>query len=309
MPAVAESFTKQHQQVLTERKARMAQQQPSFDAAKYKNAQREQWNRDGAAWRRWNPMLDRWYGEATRQMLDLARIQPGQRILDIAAGAGEPAVSAAERVGPGGYVLATDISEGIVELALQVARERGLEQVEARAMDGEKLDLPAESFDVVLCRLGLMYMPHPVTALREWRRALKGGGRVAVAVFSTPDRNPWGAVPASIIRQRAQLPPPIPGQPGPFSLGDPGALEDVFNSAGFANPEVCAVPALHRATSAAEYVRVAREAFGGFNAMMAHLSPQACEAVWNDIESSMRNFESGDGFEALGECLVAVVTK
>ena len=80
----------------------MAEQQPSFDAATYKNAQREQWNKDGAAWRRWNPALDRWYGEVTRQMLDLARIQPGQRILDIAAGAGEPAVSAAERVGPAG---------------------------------------------------------------------------------------------------------------------------------------------------------------------------------------------------------------
>ena len=287
----------------------MAEQQPSFDAAKYKNAQREQWNRDGAAWRRWNPTLDRWYGEATRQMLDLARIQPGQRILDIAAGAGEPAVSAAERVGPSGYVLATDISEGIVELALQVARERGLEQVEARTMDGEKLDMPAESFDVVLCRLGLMYMPHPVTALCEWRRVLKGGGRVAAVVFSTPDRNPWGAVPASIIRQRAQLPPPVPGQPGPFSLGGPGALEDVFKRAGFANPEVRAVPALHRAASAAEYVKVAREAFGGFNAMMAHLSPQACEAAWSDIESSMRSFELGDGFEAPGECLVVVAMK
>ena len=287
----------------------MAEQQPSFDAAKYKNAQREQWTRDGAAWRRWNPTLDRWYGEATRQMLDLARIQPGQRILDVAAGAGEPAVSAAERVGCSGYVLATDISEGIVELALQVARERGLEQVEARAMDGEKLDLPGESFDVVLCRLGLMYMPQPVTALCEWRRVLKGGGRVAAAVFSTPDRNPWGAVPASIIRQRAQLPPPVPGQPGPFSLGNPGALEDVFKRAGFANPEVRAVPALHRAASAAEYVKVAREAFGGFNAMMAHLSPLACEAAWNDIEGSMRSFELGDGFEAPGECLVVVAMK
>ena len=132
----------------------MAEQQTEFDAARYKNAQREQWNKDGAAWRRWSPTLDRWYGDMTRQMLDLARIQPGQRILDIAAGAGEPAVSAAERVGPGGYVLATDISEGIVELALQVARERGLQQIETRAMDGEKLDLPDDSFDAVLCRLG-----------------------------------------------------------------------------------------------------------------------------------------------------------
>ena len=205
----------------------MAEPRPSFDAAKYKNAQREQWNKDGAAWRRWNRTLDRWYGEVTRQMLDLARIQPGQRILDIAAGAGEPAVSAAERVGPGGYVLATDISEGIVELALQVARERGLKQLETRVMDGEKLDLPDASFDAVLCRLGLMYMPHPVTALREWGRALRPGGRVAVAVFSTADRNSWGALPASIIRRRAQLPPPVPGQPGPFSLGGPGVLGDL----------------------------------------------------------------------------------
>jgi SAM-dependent methyltransferase len=287
----------------------VAEQQPGFDAAKYKNAQREQWNKDGAAWRRWNPTLDRWYGEATRQMLDLARIQPGQRILDIAAGAGEPAVSAAERVGPDGYVLATDISEGIVELALQVARERGLQQIETRAMDGEKLDLPDASFDAVLCRLGLMYMPHPVTALGEWRRALISGGRVAVVVFSTPDRNPWGAVPASIIRRRAQLPPPVPGQPGPFSLGNPDVLEDVFRRAGFTNPEVHAVPVPHRMGTAAEYVRVAREAFGAFNAMMAHLSPQERESVWNEVEGSMRSFESPSGFEVPGECLVGVATK
>ncbi len=210
----------------------MSEQQSSFDAANYKNAQREQWNKDSAAWQRWNPVLDRCYGEITRQMLDLAWIKPGQRILDVAAGAGEPAVSAAERVGPSGHVLATDISEGIVELARQVARERGLEQVETRAMDGEKLDLPDASFDAVLCRFGLMYMPHPVTALREWRRALRAGGRVAVVVFSTPERNSWGAVPGSIIRRRAQLPPPAPGQPGPFSLGGKRALAQDHHSRG-----------------------------------------------------------------------------
>jgi SAM-dependent methyltransferase len=287
----------------------MVERQPSFDAAKYKNAQREQWNKDGAAWRRWNPVLDRWYGEATRQMLDLARVRPGQRILDVAAGAGEPAVSAAERVGPGGHVLATDISEGIVELARQVARERGLEQVETRAMDGEQLDLPDASFDAVLCRLGLMYMPHPVTALSEWRRALRAGGRVAVAVFSTPERNSWGAIPASIIRRRAQLPPPVPGQPGPFSLGAPGVLEGIFRQAGFADAEIRAVPVPHRTTSAAEYVRVAREAFGGFNAMMAHLPPEERESVWNEVEGSMRSFESPGGFEVPGECLVGAATK
>ena len=287
----------------------MTNQPSSFDAEKYKSAQRDQWNKDGEAWRRWNPTLDSWYGEVTRQMLDLACIQPGQRILDIAAGAGEPAVSAAERVGPSGYVLATDISEGIMELARQVAQERGLNQIETRTMDGEKLDLPDASFDAVLCRLGLMYMPNPVTALHEWRRALKPDGRVAVVVFSTPDRNDWGAVPAGIIRQRAQLPPPAPGQPGPFSLGQPGLLEDIFLQAGFNTPEIRAVSVPHRSSSTAEYVHVAREAFGGFNAMMANLSSEEQNSVWNEIEVSMRRFESVSGFEAPGECFVGMATK
>jgi len=283
--------------------------QPAFDGAKYKHAQREQWNKDGAAWRRWTPTLDRWYGEVTRKMLDLARLQPGQRILDVATGAGEPAVSAAARVGSGGYVLATDIAEGIVELARQVARERGLSQIETRAMDGEKLDLPDDAFDAVLCRLGLMYMPNPVTALREWRRALRPGGRVAVVVFSTPDRNPWGAVPASVIRRRAQLPSPVPRQPGPFSLGAPGVLEGIFHQAGFADPEVRAVSVPLRAATSAEYVHVAREAFGAFNAMMAHLPPQERESVWNEVEGSLRSFESPGRFEVPGECLVGTATK
>ena len=287
----------------------MAPQQPSFDPAKYKTAQREQWNKDGAAWQRWNPVLDRWYGEPTRRMLDLARLQSGRRVLDIAAGAGEPAVSAAQRVGRDGYVLATDISEGILELALQVAREQGLEQIETRAMDGENPDLPDASFDAVVCRLGLMYMPHPVTALREWRRVLRPGGRVTVVVFSTPDRNSWGSVPAAIIRRRAQVPPPAPGQPGPFSLGGPGVLEEVFRQAGFADPETFAVPVPHAAASAAEYVRVAREAFGGFNAMMAHLSAEDREAVWDEVAVALRSFESQDGFEVPGECLVGAATK
>ena len=287
----------------------MAEQQPSFNATTYKIAQREQWNKDGAAWRRWNPTLDRWYGEVTQQMLDLALIQSGHRVLDIAAGAGEPAVSAAERVGSCGYVLATDISEGIVELARQVALEKGLKQIETHTMDGEKLDLPDASFDAVLCRLGLMYMPHPVTALREWRRTLKTGGRVAVVVFSTPDRNSWGAMSASIIRRRALLPPPVPGQPGPFSLGAPGLLDDIFRQAGFSHPEIRKVQVPLKMPSAAEYVQVAREAFGAFNAMMAHLSPQDRESVWNEVEDSMRSFESHAGFEVPGECLVGAASK
>jgi len=202
-----------------------------------------------------------------------------------------------------------DIAAREAEGPLQVAHERGFKQIDTRVMDGENVDLPDDSFDAVLCRLGLMYMPHPVTALREWRRALRAGGRVAVVVFSTPDRNSWGAMPISIIRRRAQLPPPVAGQPGPFSLGGPGVLEGVFRQAGFADPEVRAVPVPLRMASTAEYVRLAREAFGAFNAMMAHLPPEERESVWNEVEGSMRGFESPAGFEVPGECLVAAATK
>jgi hypothetical protein len=138
---------------------------------------------------------------------------------------------------------------------------------------------------------------------------LKTGGRLAVVVFSAPDRNSWGAVPASIIRRRAQLPPAVPGQPGPFSLGEPGLLEDMFHRAGFADPQVRTVPAPHRAASAAAYVEVAREAFGGFNAMMARLSDRERESVWDEVTESMRSFESPAGFEAPGECLLGSATK
>ena len=161
----------------------MAEQQLSFDATKYKNAQREQWNKDGAAWRRWNSALDRWYGGVTRQMLDLARIRAGQRVLDVAAGAGEPAVSAAERVGPGGYVLATDISEGIVELARQVARERGLEQIETRVMDGEKLDLPpGHTAETLAARDGRVERPEQA----ERRSTSKTRALIPVQLYGQP---------------------------------------------------------------------------------------------------------------------------
>lgn len=150
---------------------------PTFDPVRYKETTRQQWQNAAEAWHCWDPVLQAWLGSATQTLLDLARIGPGHYVLDVAAGAGEPALSTAERVGPSGYVLATDISSNILEYARQAAAERGLSSIiETRVMDGENLELPDGGFDAVISRVGLIYFPDQQRALSEMRRVLKTGG-------------------------------------------------------------------------------------------------------------------------------------
>src|SRR5439155_20442726 len=144
----------------------------NFDPVAFKETTRKQWQNAAAAWYRWTPTLQAWLGPVTEAMLDMADLQPGDRVLDLAAGAGEPSLSAAQRVGPSGRVLATDISSNILEFAAQTARERGLTNFDVRVMDGEKLDLADASFDAVLSRLGLIYFPDRLGALRGVHRVL-----------------------------------------------------------------------------------------------------------------------------------------
>ena len=287
----------------------MSESKPVFDADKYKRTQHDQWNEDAAAWHRWGPTLQDWFGGVTKTMLDLAQIAPGQHVLDIAAGAGEPALSAAERVGSQGYVLATDLSENILRFAQKNADDRHLANFHSRAMDGENLELPDASFDVVLCRFGLMYMPNRQRALAEWHRVLKPGGRAVVAVYSTPDKNGWGAVPIGVIRKRAHLPPPLPGQPGPFSLGGVGVLEGVYREANFQNIHAHKLSAPLRMSSAAECIQFERESFGAFNQLMAHLTREEREAAWDETQVAMKVFEHPNGFEAPCEPIVGVGVK
>src|SRR5689334_8251103 len=208
-----------------------------FDAQRYKDTARDQWQDTAAAWHRWTPTIQEWLGPATAAMFDMAGVGPGARVLDIAAGAGEPTISAARRVTPAGSVLAIDISANILEFAAESAREQGLTNVETKVMDGEHLTLPDASFDAAISRVGLIYFPDQQRALAETRRVLRPNGRFAAMVYTTPERNGFFSIPIGIIRRRAQLPPPLPGQPGPFSLGGDGVLADAFRRAGFRDVE------------------------------------------------------------------------
>jgi SAM-dependent methyltransferase len=283
--------------------------QPTFDATKFKTTTRTQWQAAAEAWHRWGPFLDSWLGEATETMFDLAGIGPGCRVLDVAAGAGEQSIAAARRAGPGGHVLVTDIAPALLERAASDAKAAGLTNIETRELDGEALDvLPARSFDAVISRVGLIYFPDQQRALAGMRRALRPGGRVAAIVYSTPERNGFFSIPVKIIRERAQLPPPLPGQPGPFSLGGEGVLEAALAKAGLRDVEVRKVPSPVKLPSAAECVRFERESFGALHQMMVGLSDDERAQVWRDIEDALRPYEGRDGFVGPCEMLVGVGT-
>jgi ubiquinone/menaquinone biosynthesis C-methylase UbiE len=241
----------------------------------------------------------------------MAQVSPGARVLDVAAGAGGQSIAAAKRVGSAGYVLAADISPNILQFASQAAKQQGLSNVETRVMDGEELEEELEegTFDAVISRVSLIYFPDQQRALWGMLRALKPGGKLAAVVYSTPENNKFFSIPVSIIRRRAQLPPPLPGKPGPFSLGGDGVLEEVYRQAGLREVRTQLVPSPLRLSSAAECVRFERESFGALHQMLSGLPESERGAGWEEIEQELRQFEVPDGFEGPCEMVVGAGIK
>jgi len=280
----------------------------TFDPVAYKTTTREQWQTAAEPWYRWGGFIEHWLGEATALMLDMAGVRAGSRMLDVAAGAGGQTLTAARRVGPSGSVLATDISSNILGYAEQAARNAGLSNIAFRVMDGESLEVDPGVFDAVISRVGFIYFPDQQAAFEGMRRALRNGGRLAGIVYSTPEANRFFSIPVSIIRRRAGLGAPAPGQPGPFSLGAPGMIEAAYDRAGFVDVDVRCVNAPLRMTSAPECVRFERESFGALHQMLGGLSELEQEDAWEEIERELSQFESAGGFDGPCELIVAAGT-
>jgi hypothetical protein len=174
-------------------------------------------------------------------------------------------------------------------------------------MDGEDLGAIEEgSFDAAISRVGLIYFPDQQAALTGMLRALRSGGSVAAIVYSTPERNGFFSVPVGIIRRHAELPPPAPGQPGPFSLGQPGAVEEALTAAGFRDVRTRIVPSPVRMGSAAECLRFERESFGALQQMLSGLDDEGRQAAWDEVAQALTAFEGPGGFEGPCEMIVAV---
>jgi ubiquinone/menaquinone biosynthesis C-methylase UbiE len=239
-------------------------------------------------------------------MLELADVTRGARVLDIAAGAGDQALMAARRVGPTGYVLATDISSSMVDLTAAAARRAGLTNITTRVMDAQSLDIDPESFDAVISRFGLMLIADPHKALTEIRRVLRGGGKVAAVVFSTPDQCPYLSIPHAIARQVGRL--AISTEPfGEFRLSGPGVLEDVYRSAGFRDVTVHQIPTRRTFPSVAAAVEYAKAL--PVRELIAPLSESEQRQAWAEIEGALRQFDGPNGYDSPCMLLIAVGRK
>ena len=272
--------------------------EPNFASAEYA----EQWRRG-----------KRLRGEAseavTKIMLDLANLQIGDRVLELAAGMGDLAVMTARRVGPNGFVLATDISTSMLNLAAETAREAGVSNIETRLMDAENLDVAANSFNAALCRSALMLFPDRAKALAGVYRALKPAARFAVSVWSTAEKNPFHGLPLAIVSRLAKIPAPLPGQPGMFALSGDGVLEECLTTAGFRDVVVRAVPVQRYFPSTVEAVSAMKDSFPRLQTLLAKLNDADRALAWSEIEQQLSQFKGPKGFEAPGEWLVGVGRK
>ena len=280
-----------------------------FDPVAYKASIAAEWEKTAAGWHRWIPLINAWLEDVTETMLDEAAVTVGSRVVDIAAGDGGQSVAAARRTTPTGEVLATDIAQEFITITNAVAVKENLPQLSAKVMDAESLDQIADDrYDAAISRLGLMYLPDLHTALREMRRVLRPGGRIAAIVFTTAERTPFFSIPTRVIRKRRGLPAPDPTLPGPFSLGAPGLLKAKLAAAGYHDVREQFVEAPLRFASAAECVQWRREASGTVQQMLVGLTDSEKAALWQEIEENLSQFETADGFESPCQLLICSAT-
>lgn len=264
-----------------------------------------QWDAAATGWNSHSAIIRTWLGTATDAMCRMAGVSPGSRVLDVAAGAGDQTLTLAERVGPSGHVLATDLSPAIIALARENASRAGLAQVETRVADGEALGVSESSFDAAVCRLGLMFFPDPLQGLREIHRALRPGAGVCTMVFSRPERNPCIAILMSTALEHAGLPARDPFAPGGLlSLGEPRRIDSLFRAAGFRDVATTALDAPFRLPSVDDYLAFVRSSAGPVLKILSGLSPTRAEAAWSDMRDRLDAFTTGDGWAGPNELLL-----
>ena len=272
-----------------------------------------EWNLAAPGWKKWDQQLMSGMQSASDQLIQQAGIAPGQSVLDVATGTGEPALTIAKIVGSQGKVVGVDLSPEMLEVAKARAASQGLTNVSFQVNEDENLSAFQDStFDAVVSRLGIMLMPEPIKALGGFRRVLKPNGKAAVAVWGAPERTPFLAVPIkSVFKHIPDIKPPRPGTPGgPFGIPSVDMLRDIFTKAGFLNfnyqiTEIVPVSA----NSAEEYWQMMNELTGPIILLLSKLPDEKKQAIRNDVIESLRGLFPSGPVKPKGELIVGSGTK
>jgi enediyne biosynthesis protein CalE5 len=268
----------------------------AFDRARYKVDARAEWGEAAPGWREWTEVLEAPDAGAavSAKLVELAGIGPGAVVLDVAAGYGEPGLTAARAAGPGGRVVCADLSAAMLAVGRERAATARLGNLELVEADAEALDLPKASFDAVLSRQGLQFLPDVAGALARLRALLRPGGRLAAAVWGPPPAVQLAA-PVPVLRAELALPPPPAGVPGPFALADPARLVGLVEAAGFSDARTGTMTATYRLASPEQATRWLRDVAPPITALVAGQPPEVQERLWTTATVAWAPFTTPDG--------------
>lgn len=262
----------------------------NFDPDKFKVNQRQSWDSVASGWQEWWKTFETGAQQVSDRLIELAEIRPGQRILDVATGIGEPAISAAKVVGKDGHVTATDISTEMLAIGEERARSLGLHDImDFKQSDAENLELATnQAFDAILCRWGLMFLPNLINALSKMQHILIPGGKLAAAVWSDPSKVPLINMPMSTARQQLQAPLLGQGVPGPFSLADVEVLKKSLLKAGFTDVQSETINVTFEFDSAEDYTKFNKDIVAPIRTMLANETEKRKEEIWNAVTDQAR---------------------
>jgi SAM-dependent methyltransferase len=228
-------------------------------------------------------------------IVDKADPKDGQTFLEIAGGTGDLGHLVAGRVGPDGRVISTDFAPKMLDVARRQGEARGLDNVEYRVLDAERMDLDDDSVDGVVCRYGYMLMADPAAALGETRRVLRDGGPLSFGVWATADRNPWAAIPGMTLVQLGHLPPPDPTAPGIFALGMPQRIRELVGGAGFAEPQIEEIAFEYRYADADDLWDALVKLAGSIARTVRAMPDDERAATRAAVVDNMASYRNGDG--------------
>jgi ubiquinone/menaquinone biosynthesis C-methylase UbiE len=274
----------------------------------YRSASYQIWQAMAAGWDRERSWMWEVSRAVSEQMLEALAPQPGQTILELAAGTGETGFAAARAIGPSGRLISTDFAPEMVAAARSESRRLGLENVEHREMDAERMDLEDDSVDGVLCRWGYMLMADPATALAETRRVLRAGGRLSLSVWGPAERNPWASVPARALMKHTGGPVSNPHDPGIFAMADPDRVRSLLRAGGFGEPRLEQVGVNWRFDDFDAYWRYVTDLAGGIAVLLQTMPEADREAVRAVVEQASREFRTDRGLELPGVALNAAAS-